>query len=410
MSGKKILVIGFILVLLVAIPVTVYLVQQQQRTKTGAVAATTLSLTPPHNPIAQGTNVKLTVHVDPGTNQVSYIKFTITYDPSKLSVVANSFKVLPIAKNPDGTPYTPHLLQGPIYTNGSIAATISVGQEVQYVIQNPTDIASVTFDTTNLTDTTTVSVDTTKSQVMAIGLTAQFNENVLLTAVPADITVGANITTTPTDTPTPTGAETTLTPTDTPTPTGAETTLTPTDTPTPTGAETTLTPTDTPTPTTQQTNATGPTCSSIVVNPSTGGAAPFTVNLTATGQDSSSTISKVTFDFGDGQTQDITDSSGIGTNSISVLQSHVYNTAGNYTATAVLTDAAGSVSPVGNCSVAISVNNGQIATTQNTTTTSNTTVTQTPTSLSPTGPSQLVTVGSIGAILTIIGAVLFLAL
>ncbi len=394
MSGKKILAIGFILVLLVAIPVTVYLVQQQQRTKTNAVAATTLSLTPPHNPITQGNPVTLTVHVDPGTNQVSFVKFTITYDPSKLSVVDNSFKVLPINES-DGKTYTPHLLQGPIYSNGSIAATISVGQEVQYVIQNPTDIASVTFDTTNLTDTTTVSIDTTKSQVMAIGLTAQFNENVLLTAEPADITVGTNITDTPTDTPTPTGQ-----PTDTPTPTGQ-----PTDTPTPTGQ-----PTDTPTPTTQQTNATGPTCSSLSINPSTNGTTPFTVNLTATGQDNASTISKVTFDFGDGQTQDITNSSGIGTNSISVLQSHIYNNAGNYTATAVLTDAAGSVSPIGNCSLAISVSSTIASSGTTTTNVSNTVVTETPAPLAPTGPSQLVTVGSIGAILTVIGAVLLLAL
>jgi hypothetical protein len=104
--------------------------------------------------------------------------------------------------------------------------------------------------------------------------------------------------------------------------------------------------------------ASGPSCSSLTINPSAQGTAPYTVNLTVNGQDNASTISKVTFDFGDGQTQDVTDSAGIGTNSISVLQSHIYNNPGSFTATAVLTDASGSISSVGNCSVTITVNNG----------------------------------------------------
>jgi len=394
MSAKKILLIGFILVLLVAIPVTVFLVQQQTKTKTGAQRATTLSLTPATKTVTAGQKVTLTLNVNPGINQISFVKFTITYDPTKLKYVDGSFKRLDI-KESDGTTTQLSIRQGPDTTTpGVISATLAIGS-VQYVIQNPADIASLDFDTTDLTGTTTVNIvqdDKTKTQVLSLGTSDQFNENVLLSTVPATITASGNPVPTDTDTPTPTEEVTTV-PTDTPTPT-------------PTGEVVTTTPTDTPTPTPTGTQtSTGPSCSSLSLNPANNGVAPFTVNLTAIGQDNSSTISKVTFNFGDGTTQDITDSSGIGTNSVSVLQSHVYNNAGSYTATATLTDASGSVSNVGSCSVTISVAS-QIA---NQTTTS-TAVTETPVPLAPTGPRDIVTLGSIGAVITVIGAVLLLAL
>lgn len=362
MSGKKILAIGFVFVLLLAIPLTVFLVQQQQKTKIGAVAATTLTLTPASSTVAPGTNVTLVVNVNPGNNQVSFIKFTLTYDPAKLKKADTGLAVTPW-KASNGDTVTPQVLQGPTYdaTNGTMSMTISVEASPQHVISTPTQIASITFDTTNLTDSTTINIDKGTSQVLSIGSTDQFNENVLLDTVGATI----NTTTAPTNTPTPT-----------------------------------LTPTPT----------TGPTCSSLTINPSAQGTAPYAVNLTVNGQDSAATISKVTLDFGDGQTQDIASSAGIGTNSISLLQSHIYNNPGSYTATAVLTDASGSVSPVGACSVAITVNNGVIAAAPTPTETPAAIATETPIPLPPTGPSQLITIGSIGAIITIIGVILLFAL
>src|ERR1035437_1197016 len=126
MSGKKIVAIGFVLVLLVAIPLTVYLVQQQQKTKTGAVAATTLTLTPPSSTVTAGTNVTLAVNLDPGTNQVSFVKFTITYDPGKLKRTGDGLKVTTWT-GASGTT-VPQVLQDPTYddTNGKMSMTISV--------------------------------------------------------------------------------------------------------------------------------------------------------------------------------------------------------------------------------------------------------------------------------------------
>jgi hypothetical protein len=368
MSSKKILAIGFVVVLLVAIPLTVFLVQQQQKTKSGAVAATVFTLTPTPKTVTPGDLVTLAVNVIPGVNQVGHFKFKITYDTSKLATAGAGLVVTPWTAT-NGTTVNPTVEQGPIYdtTNGTISMTISIETSNQLVIPpgtTPTQVASVTFDTSNLTASTTVSIDKTNSWAMGLGSTDQYNENVLLDTIPATI----------------------------------NTTVVPTVTVTPT---VTVVPTVTTAP---QATATGPTCSSLTVDPSAQGTAPYTVNLTATGQDSTSTISKLTFDFGDGQTQDVASSAGLGTNSISVLQSHTYNNPGSYTATAVLTDADGSVSPIDNCSVGISVSSTVIAAAPTTV------ITEGPSSLPPTGPSQLITIGSIGAVITVIGAILLFAL
>lgn len=87
-SGKKLLLLGFVVVLLVIIPLTVYLVQQQQKTKSSAQAATVLGFNPAASTINVGDNVNLDLMMNPGINQVSFVKVTITYDPTKLSTVA----------------------------------------------------------------------------------------------------------------------------------------------------------------------------------------------------------------------------------------------------------------------------------------------------------------------------------
>jgi hypothetical protein len=402
MSVKKILLVGFIIVLLAAIPLTVYLVQQEQKTKSNANPQTTLSLVITPQNKAVGDNVELDVKVSPGNiNRVSFVKFTITYDANKLTPVYNNCPQT--NKNEVFCPtavFPMPPMQGPDYSvNGQISVTLSAGSDPnKAIINNNTTIGTLNFTAKATTDANGTKVDFAPkpaTEILSIGSNDQFNENVLYQALPAIIHItNASVTATPTVTPT--GAPTT-TPTATPTSVPGAT-ATPTATPT-------SVPGASPTPIT---STTGPTCASLTVDPAASGTAPYSVNLTANGQDSASTISKVTFDFGDGQTQDITNSSGIGTNSISVLQSHIYTNPGDYTATAVLTDASGNVSPISNCSMVISVNNGQTAIAATETPTA--TETSTPLQNEQTGPSGLVTIGSIGAIITIIGAVLLLAL
>lgn len=371
---KKILLIGFIVVLLVAIPVTVFLVQQQQKTKSAAQAATIISILPASQaPIAVGDVVTLTVQVNPANvNLVSFVKFSIKYDSTKIATDGAGF-VLNTASN--------HLtpLQGPTYADGAISMTLSAGGNPQNVISQTTDIGTISFKALATTGGAPTQITFgTDTQVLSLGGVDQFNENVLSSAVPAALIIQGGTEVTPTSTPTVTPGPTT-----------------------PPGQP-------------------SPTCSSLTAD-TTSGTAPLTTNLTVTGSSNNSTISKVTFNFGDGETQDIMSSGGIGTNSVSVLQSHVYNSAGNFNATAVLTDANNAVSSTANCSITIAVTATGSATQQQTTqpqqvivVTSTPTPTpvviQQPSPLPPTGPTQIIQIGTIGAMVVLIGAILLFAL
>jgi hypothetical protein len=358
-SMKKVLLIGFILVLLIAIPVTVFLLQQQQKTKSSAVAATTISILPASQaaPVKAGDTVPLTVRVDPtNTNLVSLVKFTINYDNTKLSVdPTNGFVV-------SGAPNLLTLTKNVTYGTNTVSVSLSANGNAQAVIQQPTTIGTITFKVLPTTSTAPTQITFgSDTQVLSLGSTDQFNENVLASANPAalSITGGTDVSPTPTVT-------------------------------------------------------TTPTCTSLTAD-TTSGAAPLNTNLTVVGASSNSTISKITFDFGDGQSQDITASGGIGTNSVSVLQSHSYATAGTFLAKAILTDANNAVNSSA-CTVTITVNGAATTTTIDTTAAPIATPTATqeviaqPSPLPPTGPADLIKIGSIGGVIMLIGAVLLFAL
>lgn len=113
--------------------------------------------------------------------------------------------------------------------------------------------------------------------------------------------------------------------TDTPTPTATPTN---TPTPTPTGTITpTPTPTRTPTPTsTPSAGNTAPTCTSVVVNPSSATGTPLTATLTCTGTDPNGYVNGAEFVFGDGTSQVVTKNVG---SPGSVSTAHVYRQIGS---------------------------------------------------------------------------------
>ena len=361
---KKVLLIGFILVLLIAIPVTVFLLQQQSKTKSSAVAATTISILPASQDVKVGDTVPLTVKVDPtNTNLVSFVKFTINYDNTKLSVdPTNGFVV-------SGAPNLLTLTKNVTYGTTSVSVTLSANGNAQAVIQQPTTIGTITFKVLPTASTAPTQITFgTNTQVLSLGSTDQLNENVLASANPAALSISPA----PTVIASPTA-----------------------------------------------TQIITPTCTSLTAD-TTSGTVPLNTNLTVVGASSNSTISKITFSFGDGQSQDITASGGIGTNSVSVLQSHAYATAGTFLAKAILTDANNVVNSSA-CTVTITVNSTATAAATITTTTDTTaaptvmpTVTQEviaqPSPLPPTGPADLIKIGSIGGIITLVGAILLFAL
>lgn len=358
LNGKKLFLIGFIIILLIAIPVTIYFLQQQQQTKSRAEKSTVLKFSPDStqaSPIMKqiGDSIPLDVMVDPGTNLVSYVKLQIQYDTDKLSVPATGAFV-------PNTVVFPTVLEGPVYTPGKIEVSLSVGPDPTKAIQTAAKAGTINF--TALANTadgqpTLVTYGIT-TQVLSIGSSDQASENVLSTSTPATIVIGATISPTgggPSNVPIPSGSPTPTLPIS-PSPTSSV----PTATTEPNQPTVTLSPSSpTPTGTGSASVNQAPRCNSLVVDRSTTGVAPYALTFTVNGNDTDGTISKVNFNFGDGITSgDITTSGGIGTNSVNVSTSHEYPNSGTFVASAIITDNSGDASSTDTCQQTILVQAG----------------------------------------------------
>jgi len=237
-SGKKLLILVALVILLVALPVIIYVLQQNQNTKSRADIQTTLKFTPDstaQNPIKKEPDQDFTLDmmVNPGTNKVSFIKYEIIYDATKISLSASN----PITYNTNAFPVN---LEGPVITPGRIAGSISVGNNPSSAIITTTRIATISFKALTAESEVTYVTYTTNSQALSVGENEQASENVLESTTPAAILI-TNPTPTATNTPIPTKTPTpTLTKTPTPIPSN-----TPTSTPKPTN---TPFPTSTPVP------------------------------------------------------------------------------------------------------------------------------------------------------------------
>lgn len=382
LSGKKLLLLGFIVVLLVIIPLTVYLVQQQQKTRIGAAPSTSLTFVPLSRSVTVGQPVNFEIWVNPGSNQISFVKLVIDYDQAKLQAGAS-------ALTPNTSAFEP-ALQGPTYTPGNISVTLSVGANPNRIIQTRTRVASLVLEALSATagTPTRITFDTApdKTQVLSIASADQFNENVLLLSslTPAEVTIAqavGGVSATPTPSPSPDGTS----------------------------------PANKP-----------PVCTSLSLDRASSGKAPYSIAFTATGNDTDGTISKVTFDFGDGPVVDETQGGGIGTNKASVQKSHTYNNPSTYTATATFTDNDGALSSISTkCTETIKITSSTgvdgdvstIATVGSPTPTPAATVSETPIptttkgGLPAVGPGdKIISIAAIGAILSVLGVLLLLGL
>ncbi|OGH48228.1 MAG: hypothetical protein A3A51_04385 [Candidatus Levybacteria bacterium RIFCSPLOWO2_01_FULL_39_10] len=219
---KHKLIFGIIAVQLIVLPLLLLLVRQQQETRTGAVAATTLSFLPNSgatSPINANINQEFTVDLmlNPGTNLVSLAKLDITYDPTVIALSSST----PVVVNSTAFPV---IVEGPIYTNGRVQIVVSVGSDQTKVIQTTTKVLTIKFRGTSASQTQ-IGFGTNNA-IYSIAPQDSSTENVLSTTMQAYVKINAAPTNTPTPTPT-----VTPTPTNTPTPTP---TPIPTSTPTPT--------------------------------------------------------------------------------------------------------------------------------------------------------------------------------
>jgi hypothetical protein len=402
-SIKKLLLLGFLFIIILVIPLTIYLVQQQQDSRSQATPSTVLAFLPSSKTASVGDKVSFDIMLSPGNNQVSFVKLAIKFDSTKLSTSAENFTV--------NTASNLTILEGPLVSGDTFLVALSIGNDSTKAIQADTKIATISFDVKGASDLPTqLTFDQNLTQVRSIkdGSQDAFNENVLKSTEPATITIlGEGQTATPT----PTGSISTQNLT--PTPTGGISTSNITPTPT-VASRVTATPTPRGTVGTTSTTNEEPICSSLTPDRSTTGNAPYSITFTANGTDTDGTITKATFNFGEGSVRDVTTGGGLGSSSVNVPLAHTYNSEGEFTVSVILTDNRNATSDSVNCSTTVTISGNAVATTSSsgsTASTTDSTSNLTPSPLPPTGPNdKVVGIGALGGILFLIGTLLFLAL
>ena len=362
---NKYFLLGILVLIAIAIPLTIYFVQRQQDLRSRAAPSSNLTFTPSAQSVNVGDDFTLEATVDPGQNFVSFVQFSLTFDPQYLEVTS-------IEPNITAFPLT---LDGPTITDGSASISVGIGSDVTKAIQTPTTVATVHFQALAATGATPTNITYTTgtTQVLSLSADDQPGENVLSSATPAQVTILASGSATPTPT----------------------VTVPPT---TPTITQPPVTPT--------QSQNQSPTCTMLSVSPSTNGVAPFPVNFTAQGSDDA-LITKATFNFGDGDVQDVFQ--GLNAQTVTAQISHTYQSQGSYTASVTFTDNNGAISQ--SCTQVLQVTNGSGGSSGSTGSGSATT-TPLPTKppLADTG-STLQTVGIVGGvIMAILGGIFLFAL
>lgn len=367
---KKLLLFGTLVLLLVAIPLTVYVSQQQQQTQSNAQKSTRLcfsatagSTACATGPISKkaGEAFDLDVILDPGTNQVSTVRLNITYDPTRIATTG-------AAITPNAQAVSP--LINPTYANGSLIARYgivlsSVGVDVSKTISATTKIATVHFKALDTAPAGNAVINFGTTLVLSSNPQDGQDEDVLSSADQLTITVS--------------------------------------------GASAPATAT-----------AKAPVCTTLNVDRAITGAAPYSLTFTVNGTDEDGTINSVTYDFGDGPVQTISTGGGLGTKTVSLSTAHTYNNAGTFKASVILTDNTNAVSVASaTCAQTITVTPKSLSPTapggtgsENATPTTAiaTPTTQVPTpfvTIAPPGPSVgVLGVGIVGAVVAVFGGLL----
>jgi len=368
---KRLVLLGFLLTLIIGIPLALFVLQNQTQPTTKAAAVTKFSFDGPTSVnLNQTFDEKLAV--DPGGgNQVSFVKFTFTFDNTKLDKVGTQ----PVAI--DST-YT--VLEQPQVncTNNicTVTATISVGQNQNAIIKTKTDIATIHFVSKANTDPgspTQLTFANGQNQALSVGTSDQPAENVFQEGLPFSITIGQQQAVVP---------STVVTPTPTTSVVGPGNTGNPSTTGSSGGSGTS-----------GAGNLTV-TCTSFTPSVASGNV-PLNVTFTTVGQSTTDSIARIDLTYGDGTSDSVASGSGVGTGNINNQISHNYTRSGSFTAQAILTTAGGAVSNPSTCRTIINAG-----------------VSPTPIGkLPPTGPGEtLIFAGIGGTVLTIVGTLLMLAL
>jgi hypothetical protein len=176
---KKILVIIGILLILIAIPATIFLVKQNQEMRSKAAPATSLALIPANITKNIGDSFDLTVQIDTGLNEIFVAALYIAYDPTKLEAVSIT----------NGPLFPNVLISGAIDTAGK--ASITVGAANQMTPIKGTGIAATVKFKALAATSGPISVQFVNPDTF-VGAKQEGATNVLVGSVPARITINSD--------------------------------------------------------------------------------------------------------------------------------------------------------------------------------------------------------------------------
>ena len=202
-NRKKIIVFSFLLLLLISIPVTLALVSRQQETRSHASDATTsLSFQPVSStasPIQKnvGDPIDLDIYVDPGSNVITFVRYQVSFDPTKVQL--NSSHPFDINQAIFSN------VEGPVASDSAIAQSVSIGSDPTKAIQTKTKVGTLHFTAvTNTGGAPTMINFGSLSQALSSGSQDQSSQNVLSTTTPASVVISGSGSAVPTTIPIPT--------------------------------------------------------------------------------------------------------------------------------------------------------------------------------------------------------------
>lgn len=186
---KKIFLLVGSILLLLAVPISVYVLGQRQEVRKKAAPATTLSLLPSSVTKKVGEKISLEVAIDTGENQVMVAEVHIVYDPLKLEAQTIT----------NGSAF-PNILTSGVVDRGTASITVGAADQ-SHPVKGTGTAAVVTFLTLDRTDTPVSIKFASNTFVSGIHETTV---NVLVGTSPASVSITANPNAAASTTPSPT--------------------------------------------------------------------------------------------------------------------------------------------------------------------------------------------------------------
>jgi hypothetical protein len=196
---KKIVFFIILIIILFAVPITVYFVGQQQELRSRAAPATVLAINPSTITKAVGDVFSFDIQIDTGGNNVAMIELHLSYDATKLEAVSIT-----------NGPLAPKIAASGVVGGGTASITVRAESSTQ-PIKGTGTVAVIRFKAIGSTDVPAqIKFDTT-TYVSGLG---ESTPNVLVNSIPASvqITAGNQGDVTPTMTPVPSVSPTGISP------------------------------------------------------------------------------------------------------------------------------------------------------------------------------------------------------